>query len=90
MNGKYAISTAGRDAGKLYIIVGNEEGMLLLADGKERTLVKPKKKNVKHVEVPLQEKSEKLAEMIGMRHRGCDEEIRQTLHHLWKDELKYK
>ncbi len=90
MNGKYAISTAGRDAGKLYIIVGSENGMLLLADGKERTLAKPKKKNAKHVEVPLQEKTEKLAGMIEMRKRGCDEEIRQTLHHLWKDNLKYK
>ena len=90
MNGRYVISTAGKDAGKLYIIVGGDIGMLLLADGKERTLANPKKKNGKHVEVPLQEKSEKLAEMIEMRKRGCDEEIRQTLHHLWKDNLKYK
>lgn len=90
MNGRYAISTAGKDAGKLYIIVGNENGMLLLADGKERTMANPKKKNAKHVEVPLQEKSEKLAEMLQQRARGCDEEIRQTLHHLWKDNLKYK
>ena len=51
MNGKYAISTAGRDAGKLYIIVGKEKGILLLADGKERTLAAPKKKNAKHVEI---------------------------------------
>lgn len=90
MNGRYAISTAGRDAGKLYIIVGKEKGMLLLADGKERTLANPKKKNAKHVEVPLQEKPENLAGMIETRTRGCDEEIRQTLHHLWKDNLKYK
>ena len=89
MNGRYAISTAGKDAGKLYIIVGTEKGMLLLADGKERTLANPKKKNVKHVEVPLQEKTKKLKEMIARRERGCDEEIRQTLHHLWKDNMKY-
>ena len=90
MNGKYAISTAGRDAGKLYIIVGKEKGILLLADGKEKTFAAPKKKNAKHVEIPLQEQNEELAEMIEARARGCDEKIRQTLHHLWKDNLKYK
>lgn len=89
MNGRYAISTAGKDAGKLYIIVGNEKGMLLLADGKGRTLANPKRKNTKHVGIPLQEEPVKLAEMIAQKACGCDEEIRQTLHHLRKDNLKY-
>lgn len=90
MNGRFAISTAGRDAGKVYIIVGNDNGMLLLADGADRTLAKPKKKNAKHVTVPKQEPAEKLAEMISGKQRGCDEAIRQTIHHLIKDNLRYK
>ena len=86
MNGKYAISTAGRDAGKRYIIVGNENGMLLLADGRERKLANPKKKNPRHIEIPKQEEPAELAKMIAGRQRGCDETIRQILHHMAKDE----
>ena len=33
--------------------------------------------------------SPKLATMISQKSRGCDEAIRQTLHHLMKDNLRY-
>ena len=90
MNGKYAISTAGHDAGKIYIIVGTQDEDLYLADGVVRTLQKPKKKNAKHVEIPLQETDLELAEIIISRRTGCDEAIRQKLHHLRKDNFRYK
>lgn len=90
MNGRYAISTAGHDAGKIYIIVGNDNGVLLLADGVDRKLANPKKKNAKHIAVPKQEPAGELAAMISEKKRGCDEAIRQTLHHLNKDNLRYK
>ncbi|MBQ7767240.1 MAG: KOW domain-containing RNA-binding protein [Lachnospiraceae bacterium] len=85
MNGRYAISKAGRDAGKIYIIVGSENGTLLLADGVERKLANPKKKNSKHVEIPEQMEPKELAGMIAARQRGCDEAIRQILHHMMKN-----
>ena len=89
MNGRFAISTAGHDAGKIYIIIGEKEGRLLVADGIKYTIANPKIKNAKHLEIPKQEDVTKLATMISKKSRGCDEAIRQTLHHLMKDNLRY-
>lgn len=47
--GGAAESIAGRDRGRLYLIVGAAEGDLLLADGRYRKLQNPKRKNAKHV-----------------------------------------
>jgi len=41
-------ATAGREAGKLFFVVGLQEGALLLSDGKSRKLESPKRKKVKH------------------------------------------
>ena len=43
------ISTAGRDQGKLFYVIGTEGAYVLLADGKERKLESPKRKKLKHV-----------------------------------------
>lgn len=40
---------AGREKGRFMIAVGCEAGCVLLADGDERKLAAPKRKNVKHV-----------------------------------------
>ena len=42
-------SLAGRDKGKFMVIVSTEGGFVYAADGKERKLDSPKKKNLKHV-----------------------------------------
>lgn len=42
-------SMAGRDKGKFMVAVSMEKGFVYLADGKERKLDSPKKKNVKHI-----------------------------------------
>ena len=42
-------SMAGRDKGKFMAVVSMENGFVYLADGKERKLSSPKKKNAKHV-----------------------------------------
>ena len=47
--GGIAESISGRDAGRLYISLGIEGERLLLADGKYRSCLVPKKKNAKHV-----------------------------------------
>ena len=89
MNGRFAISTAGHDAGKIYIIVGEKEGRVLVADGIKYTIVNPKRKNAKHLNIPKQEAATELATMILENRRGCDEAIRQILHHLMKENLRY-
>ena len=42
-------ATAGRDAGRLFVIVGAQGKDVLIADGKTRKLEKPKRKNIKHL-----------------------------------------
>lgn len=48
--GMLASSRAGRDKDKLYVVTGVCGEMLLLADGKCRTVKNPKRKNIKHVQ----------------------------------------
>lgn len=43
-------SRKGHDAGRLFCVMDVEDGVLLLADGKERKVSAPKRKNAKHVE----------------------------------------
>ena len=42
------ISTAGRDAGELFYVLEADEIWLTLANGKDRTIEKPKRKKCKH------------------------------------------
>lgn len=48
--GRVVISTQGHDAGRWYAVLSVlDERFVLLCDGDTRTLVKPKKKQVKHI-----------------------------------------
>ena len=49
MIGRIVCSKAGRDKGKFMVVVGSDKNCLLVCDGKERPLSRPKKKNVKHL-----------------------------------------
>lgn len=40
---------AGRDSGKYFVVLGEENGFVLIADGKKRKLDTPKRKNIKHL-----------------------------------------
>lgn len=42
-------SVSGHDSGSFYVVVSAADGFALIADGKLRTLEKPKKKNLKHL-----------------------------------------
>lgn len=90
MNGRVVISTAGHDAGKLYIIVGKDNGRLFLADGIKNKLTNPKKKNEKHVSFLKEETVTGMDKMIADKSRGCDDMIRRMLHHLKKKNPEYK
>ena len=81
--GGAARSIAGRDAGRLYIIVGIGEEELFLADGKYRRAEKPKRKNKKHVRL-LPRFYPEIAERLG---QGKDENsvIRAALLQLEKE-----
>ena len=48
--GRLVLSTAGRDAGTLYVVVGHQgPGTVLVADGRRRTTDQPKRKNPRHL-----------------------------------------
>ena len=47
--GTFVRSRAGHDRGRIYAVIGFTDESVLLADGKIRTLDRPKRKNRKHV-----------------------------------------
>lgn len=49
MRGRIVRSRAGRDKDYFLAVVGAEGNALLIADGKERPLERPKRKNAKHL-----------------------------------------
>ncbi len=51
MVGRIAISNAGRDKTKAMVIVEETENYLLVCDGKERPVERPKRKNPKHLKL---------------------------------------
>ncbi len=51
MIGRFAISKAGHDKGKMYIIAAQENDFLYLVDGKSRGIENPKKKKKKHLQI---------------------------------------
>ena len=48
--GSVVKSTAGRDKGKLLVVKENGHDCIIVCDGKERPLERPKKKNPRHLE----------------------------------------
>ncbi|MCI6640065.1 MAG: KOW domain-containing RNA-binding protein [Pygmaiobacter massiliensis] len=47
--GQIVLSRAGRDKGRFLAVVATSQGRVLVADGKEHRLAKPKAKNPKHL-----------------------------------------
>ncbi len=59
------VSTAGRDQGKLFYVVGTDPVYLMLANGKDRTLDKPKRKKRKHVQKVLRAETRVAAKLFS-------------------------
>lgn len=47
--GRIVRSAAGRDKGKFLVVIAADDEFVTVADGKERKLLKPKRKRIKHV-----------------------------------------
>ena len=77
--GRYVQSTQGRDAGRIFIVVGiMDENHVLIADGDIRPIGKPKKKKVKHL-IPKQELISSLREKLIRGECVYDAHIRKDL-----------
>ena len=72
------ISTAGRDQGKLFYVIGTDPVYLTLANGKDRTLDKPKRKKRKHVQKVLRSET-RVAEKIRSGDKVLNGELRRDL-----------
>lgn len=68
--GRVVISSAGHDQGRYMVVTGDDGGFVYVADGKERKLQSPKRKNIKHVRY-----TENTIELSGL----TDRKLRQTL-----------
>lgn len=71
-------SDAGRDKGKLFVVLAVEGEYLLLADGKGRKVESPKRKKRRHVEFVATDDS-RLSDKIKSEEKITNSELRRTL-----------
>ena len=72
------ISTAGRDCGSLFYVIGIEEDYLLLSDGRGRTLENPKRKKRKHIK-PVLRSETRVAAKLRCGDKVLNSELRRDL-----------
>ena len=72
------VSTTGRDQGKLFYVIGTDPVYLMLANGKDRTLDKPKRKKRKHVQKVLRPET-RVAGKIASGDKVLNSELRRDL-----------
>ena len=75
------ISTAGRDQGKLFYVIGTDPVYLTLANGKDRTLEKPKHKKRRHIEKVLRSET-RVADKLRNGDKVLNSELRRDLAYL--------
>ena len=73
-----AVSIAGRDKGELFYCVGSDGRHVLLANGKDRTLEKPKRKSRRHVQKVLRSET-RVAEKLRAGDKVLNSELRRDL-----------
>ena len=72
------MSTAGRDQGKLFYVIGTEGVYVLLANGKDRKMERPKRKKIKHVSFVTRRES-RVAEKLRSGVKVLNSELRRDL-----------
>ena len=72
------VSRAGRDEGEWFYVIGEDHEFLLLANGKDRPLDKPKRKKRKHVEKVLRSET-RVADKLRLGDKVLNGELRRDL-----------
>ena len=72
------VSTAGRDQGSWFYVIAEDPIYLFLANGKDRTLDKPKRKKRKHVQLVLRSET-RVAEKLRSGNKVLNGELRRDL-----------
>ena len=78
------ISTAGRDAGKLFYVLEADAVWLSLANGKDRTIEKPKRKKRKHTNKVLRSET-RVAAKLRNGDKVLNSELRRDLAYLSRE-----
>ena len=78
------ISTAGRDAGKLFYVIEADDLFLMLVNGKDRTMDKPKRKKRKHVKKVLCSET-RVAEKLRAGDKVLSSELRRDLAYISRE-----
>ena len=72
------VSKAGHDQDEWFYVIGEDQDFLLLANGKDRPLDKPKRKKCKHVEKVLRSET-RVAEKLRCGDKVLNGELRRDL-----------
>ena len=72
------VSTAGRDSGEWFYVIAEDPIFLYLANGKDRSLEKPKRKKRKHVQKVLRSET-RVAEKLRRGDKVLNGELRRDL-----------
>ena len=78
------ISTAGRDMGKLFYVIGMDDQYLQLVNGKDRTMEKPKCKKRKHAVKVLRSQT-RVAEKLKTGDKVQNSELRRDLAYISRE-----
>ena len=78
------IATAGRDQGKLFYVIGTDPVYLMLANGKDRSLDKPKRKKRKHIQKVLRSET-RVADKLRLGDKVLNSELRRDLAYLSRE-----
>ena len=79
------VSTTGRDAGNWFYVINADPVFLYLANGKDRTLEKPKRKKRKHVAKVLRSET-RVAEKLRHGDKVLNGELRRDLAFLARED----
>ena len=79
MLGMFAVSKAGHDKGRMYLVIRDECDAVYLADGKIRTLENPKRKKKKHLQVIKRDIDQVLMQKLINEQKLYNEEIKHAI-----------
>ena len=79
MTGTFVSSQAGHDKGEIYLVLRDEGNVLYLINGTTKTVDKPKKKKLKHVQKINKKVNDDLLERLINNKKITDEEIKREI-----------
>ena len=79
MIGKFAVSKAGHDKAQTYVIITMKDDFAYLCDGRLKTVDKPKKKRLKHVQLVNAQVDQELLARLASGDCVRNEEIKYAI-----------